>query len=100
MSHPIILRAEAESEFRQAFQWYEDRFPGLGTSFVVAVDACLQAIGRNPQAYQKKHKNIRGGPVRRFPFVIYYLFDRETVVVLAVFHASRDPQIWHERTET
>ena len=33
MSLPVVLRAEAQDEFDEAFDWYEGRRPGLGVSF-------------------------------------------------------------------
>jgi plasmid stabilization system protein ParE len=35
--------------------------------------------------------------VRRFPYSIYYLIESGQIVILAVFHARRDPTIWQSR---
>ena len=99
MSYPISLRPEAESEVRNAFQWYEQQVSGLGTSFLLSMDALLQAIQRNPRAYPEKYRGIRGAGLRRFPFVVYYIFEEGKIVVLAVFHAKRDPQGWKKRVD-
>jgi len=37
------------------------------------------------------------GGVRRFPFGVFYVLEGEAVVVLAVFHASRNPKGWQSR---
>jgi plasmid stabilization system protein ParE len=36
--------------------------------------------------------------VRRFPYGILFLEEDKRVIVLAVFHAKRDPRSWHERS--
>jgi plasmid stabilization system protein ParE len=40
---------------------------------------------------------VRRALTRRFPYAIFYLVDEEQVVVIAVFHSSRDPKEWKAR---
>ena len=35
MSRRLIVRPEAEEELTDAFDWYEDRVPGLGSEFLM-----------------------------------------------------------------
>jgi plasmid stabilization system protein ParE len=51
MSRRLILRPEAEAEMTGAFDWYEQRLPGLGSGFLRCVDAVFNAILRNPQQW-------------------------------------------------
>lgn len=37
MSLPVVLRAEAEAEFDEAFDYYESRRAGLGADFTAEV---------------------------------------------------------------
>ncbi len=41
--------------------------------------------------------DVRKAVVRRFPYVVLYREDAAEVVVIAVFHTSRDPSIWQAR---
>lgn len=50
MTHELVVRPEAEAEVREAFEWYEERVSGLGSDFLLSVDAALHAILRNPQS--------------------------------------------------
>ena len=98
MIREIIFKREAELDFGEAYQWYEERDRGLGTELKRAIDACLSRIQRHPELYPVVHSNnVRQGMIRRFPYSILYLADEETIYVIAVFHASRDPQIWKDR---
>ncbi len=83
MSYNLIIQPEAEYDIQDAFEWYESQNPGLGSEFVRAVDVCLSGIGRNPLAYQVIYKQVRRALTRRFPYIILYLFDQDTVFVLA-----------------
>ena len=42
MSRRLIVRPEAEAEMTEAYDWYEDRVPGLGSEFLLCVDAVLK----------------------------------------------------------
>lgn len=49
MIRRLIVRPEAEAEMTDAFDWYEDRVPGLGSEFLMCVDAVFSAIQRTGQ---------------------------------------------------
>lgn len=81
----------------EAFDWYEERVSGLGSDFLMNVDAALNAILRNPRRFPVVHNNLRRALIRRFPYQIFFVFEEKRIVVLAVFHASRNPRRWLER---
>jgi len=98
MTGELIIRPQAEAELAEAFGWYEEQLAGLGAEFLLSVDACFNAIARNPRQYPVVHKNIRRALTRRFPYEVFFIAGDEDVVVLAVFHAKRDPKRWQERS--
>lgn len=49
MKSPLIIRPEAESDLAEAYRWYEAQVPGLGSDFLLSVDAALSSIRRNPE---------------------------------------------------
>ncbi len=87
----------ARVEFDEAGDWYEARRPGLGVSFAVAAQTVLEQIGAQPSFYAIVEDDIRVAPVRGFPYCVYYREEPLQIVVLAVFHMSRDPAIWQSR---
>lgn len=97
MTHELIVRPEAEAEMGEAFDWYEERAPGLGSDFLLNVDAAFQAILRHPQQFPIVHKYLRRALIRRFPYQAFFLLEEHRVVILAVFHAKRSPKHWRER---
>lgn len=98
MNRELIIRSVAEAELAEAFDWYEKRVPGLGSDFLLFVDAVLNAITRNPQQYPIVHKTIRRALTRRFPYEILFVVEDKRIIVLAVFHAKRDPKNWQDRS--
>ncbi len=97
MIRRLIVRPEAEAEMSDAFDWYEDRVPGLGSEFLLCVDAVFNAILRSPEQFPRIHRAVRRALVRRFPYEAFFVEDEERVVVLSVFHAKRNPKRWQER---
>ena len=93
----IIVQPAAEAEITEAFRWYEDKSEGLGSEFMRALDATLSAIQRSPTGYAVIHKQVRRAVLRRFPYGIFYLSESDKVIVIACFHASRDPKQWQDR---
>ena len=91
---PIIYRAGAEAEMREGHAWYEEKEPGLGSDFVRSVDACVQLIRRHPEISPVVYRNIRQGVIRRFPYSVFYIPTEEKIIVLSVFHSSREPKRW------
>jgi len=93
----ISVWPEAEGDISEAFRWYEDKNEGLGSEFMRALDAILSSVQRNPTAYAIVYKQVRRALLRRFPYSVFYLFENDTIIVLACFHASRNPKRWKDR---
>ena len=98
MKRPVVLRRMAQSEFDEASNFYESRGQGLGDAMTDAVKKVLLEIGEQPNRYPIIQKQIREAIVADYPYAIYYRVERKQVIVLSVFHTSRDPQIWKRRS--
>jgi plasmid stabilization system protein ParE len=64
---------------------------------VAEVQRVLDTIANNPERYPEVSGDVREAPVSRFPYGVYYRVKPDRVVVIAVFHASRDPAVWQGR---
>jgi plasmid stabilization system protein ParE len=97
MTLNVVFRPAARAEFDGATLWYEDRQPGLGIQFVAEIERAVDLASRYPDRYPIMHKEIRCIRARRFPYSIFYVAKAEQIVVLAVFHARREPAMWQAR---
>lgn len=97
MNQSVHVRPEAESELREAWSWYESQREGLGDEFLMCVEAAIASAARSPEMNAPIHHNVRRMWTRRFPYGVFYVFEPQGITVLAVFHASRDPQVWRDR---
>ena len=96
--YQLSVRKEAESDLREAYSYYESCRKNLGSDLLLCVEAIFERIKRNPNQYRILFKNIRRVTVQRFPYCIYYVIQNNSVVVLAVLHARKNPISWQERT--
>ena len=94
---PIRLLPEAKDEFDAAVDWYEQQRPGLGTAFLERVRETFARIASNPQLHAAVHQDVRRAVVRKFPYGVLYKEEAGEIVVVAVFHSARDPNIWQGR---
>ncbi len=97
MSLPIRLSTEAEEELAGAAEWYEDCEDGLGDDFTDLVKAIFRRVAANPRIHQKVYRDVRRAVVKRFPYVVLYQEVNSEVLVISVFHTSRDPKEWQRR---
>src|SRR4051812_43089952 len=97
MSLPLRLLPEARAEFDDAADRYELQQAGLGVDFVARVREVFQRIAANPRLHATVYRDVRKAVVRRFPYIVLYREEAGEVIVIPVFHTSRDPSIWQSR---
>lgn len=93
----MVIEPEAEADLAEAYRWDENQRSGLGDEFIARVDAALDRVCEAPEVHAAVYKNVRQALVRRFPYVVCYVFEEPSVSVVAVFHGHRDPAIWSAR---
>ncbi len=92
----VAFDASAAVEMAEALYWYESQSSGLGAEFLRSDDACLDRLHRLPNSGAPVEAQMRRISLRRFPFQIFYVVDSDKIVILAILHASRDPE-WRRR---
>jgi toxin ParE1/3/4 len=95
----IVVHPEAAAELAAAVAWYEDREEGLGDELERDVYDAFDVIAENPNAWPTwpRLKRVRVFPLDRFPYLIPYAPGRQTLFMLAVAHAKRNPGYWRYR---
>ena len=93
-----IFHPEAEAEFFNAIDYYEERGTGLGYDFSVEVYSTIKNILGFPKAWPILEDEIRRCQTRRFPYGIVYVEGENEIIILAVMHLRRDPDYWKDRS--
>ena len=97
---PLELYDEALAEMAGAIEYYDEQREGLGTEFREAVEAAINTIQERPLSYPViARSNVRRVLTNRFPFAIIYRVESDMIVIVSVFHTSRNPIIWKGRID-
>ncbi len=93
----IEFLAPAEIELIDAISYYNMQSEGRGFEFAAEVKRTIERIIQYPEAWYKLSKRTRRCRTNRFPYGVIYQVRGETILIVAVMHLSRDPQIWKSR---
>jgi len=93
----LSLRPAALQDLEEAHSWHEAQRPGLGEEYLAAVDEVLASVAEAPLRNRVLTLDTRQALVRRFPYRVLYRILGAEVVIVACFHASRDPRQWRQR---
>jgi toxin ParE1/3/4 len=88
---------EAEEEFLNAIEYYEERKFGLGSEFAIEIHSTIENIISLPTAWPHLENNIRRCLTQRFPYGIIYSIEEDFIFILAVMHLHREPEYWKLR---
>ena len=96
----LQLSEEAIVDYENAITWYEEQKTGLGFGFSVRLAEVFETIEKYPTAQRFLYENRRFAFVKQFPYIVYFLIDedRSKIIVFAILHEKRDPQIWKRRS--
>lgn len=95
----ITFLLEAEEEMNASAKYYNRQASGLGLEFLGEIEKSLQLIEKNPERWSYVEKNIHKYNTRRFPFSIFYIFEKDLdkIIIIAVAHQKRNPGYWKQR---
>ena len=95
--HKIQFTKVALFDIEAAILWYEEQRLGLSYDFELCLEAGIEEVLRNPEAFQKRHKQVKIRFISRFPYGIHYVFIENQITVIGVFHTSSSPKNWSKR---
>jgi plasmid stabilization system protein ParE len=96
-SYRLVTEFDVEDDVASAFDWYERERVGLGAEFLDELAATYNRILAVPTGYQILWEQVRHARLRRFPYSVYFVIEGELVIVFAVLHGRRDPELWQQR---
>jgi toxin ParE1/3/4 len=98
---PVILRAVATRDVDEALSHYlQEGGSELALGFIDAIEVALRHVGTRPASGSPRYAvelnlpELRFQPLKRFPYLIFYVEGENLVDVWRVLHASRDIPAW------
>jgi plasmid stabilization system protein ParE len=93
----LIIHPFAEKDIQDARDWYREQKQDLDGVFLLEVKQTLLSIEDNPLQFPQIKKGIRKAVVCRFPYTVFFTINTPIINVFALFHTSRNPNIWEQR---
>ena len=94
MPHQLTISDYALGQVTHAANWFDEEQDGLGSLFVKDLFEAIESIKANPFACQKRYKAFRIKFLNQFSFGVHYKIEKESIVVIAVFHTSQSDDNW------
>ena len=97
MPSEIKFFSVAEQEFIETVRYYNSQSEGLGFEFAAEVKCTLDRIIQYPLAWYKLSAHTHRCRTNRFPYGVIYQVRKDCIMVIAVMHLHRNPEVWQSR---
>jgi plasmid stabilization system protein ParE len=99
LSYTLKIDIDAFKDIQETVEWYELQLKGLGQRYKNQTKKQINSLKKNPYLFSIKYNEIRCRKIDKFPFLIHYNIeeDLKVITIFAVFHTSRNPEIWKRR---
>ena len=101
MKYWVSFRAEARDDLEAALSYFSSFSIRNQHLFVFDFENRIEQLQDFPESHQKIHQDVRRTLLHRFSYAIYYRVhvQSETIEIIAIFDARRDPESWKGRLE-
>lgn len=101
---PVIPREAAQRDIDQAIADYAaEAGEPVALAFIDALERAFRRIAQHPAvgspryAFELRLERLRAWPLRRYPYLVFYVEREDHLDVWRVLHAQRDIPAWmHE----
>jgi toxin ParE1/3/4 len=98
MAYNYSLHTGAKEDIEEAISHYSDINPKLSLDLLNEFYQNIEIVLKRPFLFsastRKKYRKI---PLHRFPYKIFYIVQKEEIIVLAFAHHKRKPNYWKQR---
>ena len=102
---PVILRVQADRDIKEAVDHYlTEAGEKAALGLIAALERAWQLIARHPvsgsprYAHELDLPGLRSWPLKRYPYLIFYVERDDHVDVWRVLHDARDVPLWMRET--
>lgn len=91
MKFSVFYHPQVYDQIFEIVNWYEKKQNGLGSEFVNELEKTIHVILQNPFSFAKRLKQSRQVKLNRFPYIIVYEVQKNTIELYNIIHTSRHP---------
>ncbi len=103
---PVIPRQAAQRDIDEAITHYAvEAGESVALTFIDALERAFRRIGQHPAvgspryAFELRLEGLRASPLRRYPYLVFYVEREDHLDVWRVLHAQRDIPAWMQEPE-
>jgi len=104
---PVVPRAQARRDIEDAIAYYlAEGSAQAAMGFVDAIEQAFAHMGRHPAtgspryAHELNLPGLRCWPLKRYPYLAFYVERDDHVDVWRILHGQRDIPAWMQEPET
>lgn len=90
--YKVVYTPNALSEFEESISWYSERSITVAEKFMIEVGVGINKVRNHPYRFKNIYKNFFEIKVRKFPFDIIYIIEKERIVIISIYHQKRNPK--------
>jgi plasmid stabilization system protein ParE len=89
--YKVVLTLRARQDIQASIKWYNVKQKGLGKRFYQFVKQAISTLHLIP-FFQVRYSEVRCLKVKRFPYLVHYVIEDDTIYILAVICTYQDPE--------
>ena len=93
----LKLHPHAEDDLKEALKYYNEIDKNLSSKFINTLDFTFDKILQNQKLYPYETTTTQRVLMGKFPYIIIYEHYQNIIMILAIFHTSRDPNKLEKR---
>jgi toxin ParE1/3/4 len=93
----VVYADPALADLDEITAWLKEHYPGVGRAVERRLKIVVGHLARWPESMRPStHRpDVRVAPLGRYPYKIFYRVRADTVEILHIHHAAREP--WDEQ---
>ena len=96
----IRLHPKAEEDLQDALSHYSKIDLNLEEKFIHHLDTTFNKISESPNLYPYETRTSQKVLMEKFPYIVIYEQYEDIIMILAIFHTSRNPIDLQSRTQS
>ena len=93
----IKLYPDAEEDLEKALNHYFEIYVALEIKFLKYLELTFDKILQLPQLYPYENDFAQKVLMEKFPYIVLYEKYENIIMILAIFHTKRNPQVLSNR---
>ena len=91
-NYNILYEDDAKLDIADSFDYYSKISIQLAITFLNDIQKTLEYVVYDPSMFKIVYKGFRQIPSRKFPYVILYKHEKQTIKIYRVFPTRKDPE--------